>query len=59
MRRAGDSTSTLEIHEMRADGKPLCGPKPRRWMGYTMLTAKMGPGPVTCSACAKIRGFPT
>jgi hypothetical protein len=59
MQRAGDTTSSLEFHEMRPDGKPLCGPKPRQWRGYTMLTVKVGPGDVTCSACAKVSGDST
>lgn len=60
MRRLGDKTSTLEFHELGPDGKePLCGPKPREWQGYTMRPMTEGPGPVTCTACAKIRGHST
>ena len=46
----------LEIHEMRDDGEPRCGPKPRRYKGKPMDPVPVGPGPVTCKRCAQITG---
>jgi hypothetical protein len=44
----------LEIHEMRDDGEPRCGPKPREWRGKPMDPVPLGPGSVTCQRCAQI-----
>jgi len=46
----------LEVHEMRHDGEPRCGPKPRHWQGKAMDPVPLGPGYVTCKSCARITG---
>ncbi len=57
MREAAATTGfLLEIHELRHDRLPLCGPKPDSWRGRTMLLVKLGRGPVTCGSCARISG---
>ncbi len=57
IRRLGDKAGfdALETHELR-DGKTLCGVKARPWKGYTMRLVRLGPGTVTCDACAKAPG---
>jgi hypothetical protein len=44
----------LEIHELRDDGQPRCGPKPDTWQGKPMDLVPLGPGSVTCKRCAQI-----
>jgi hypothetical protein len=44
----------LEIHELRDDGEPRCGPKPRVWNGKPMDLVPLGPRYVTCKRCAQI-----
>ena len=46
----------LEIHELRDDGQPRCGPKPDSWRGKPMRLVDLGRGWVTCKRCAQITG---
>lgn len=46
----------LEIHELRDDGQPRCGPKPDSWRGKPMSLVRLGRGGVTCLRCASITG---
>jgi hypothetical protein len=55
MREANAVTGfELKIHELRADGLPLCGPKPDSWRGKRMVLVRLGSGAVTCLSCARI-----
>ena len=55
MREAGAAAGfRLDIHELRDDGLPVCGPKPDSWQGKNMALVELGPGSVTCKSCAKI-----
>jgi hypothetical protein len=57
MREAGAvSGFVLEIHELRDDGQPRCGPKPDSWRGNPMSLVKLCRGWVTCRRCAGITG---
>ena len=44
-----------EIHELRDDGRPRCGPKPGR-QGKPMDPVPLGPGWVSCKRCAQLTG---
>jgi hypothetical protein len=46
----------LEIHELRDDGRPRCGPKPDSSRGKPMRLVKLGRGWVTFKRCAQITG---
>jgi hypothetical protein len=48
------TSGSLELHELRDDGLPLCGPKPESWQGKQMQLVSLGAGPVTCQLCARI-----
>ena len=51
----GESSSSLVVHEMSKDGRPICGTGgdvPRPWRGVTMMFTPQGPGAVTCARCA-------
>jgi hypothetical protein len=54
--RSHSGPFVLEIHEMRADGEPRCGPKRREWQGKPMDPVPLGPDWVTCKRCAQILG---
>jgi hypothetical protein len=57
MREAGATTGfVLEIHELRDDGLPVCGPKPDSYQGKPMVLVPLGRRPVTCRSCARITG---
>ena len=57
MRERGATTGfELEIHELRDDDLPLCGPRPDSWRGKPMDLVRLGAGPVTCGLCARITG---
>jgi hypothetical protein len=45
----------LEIHELAADGMPVCGLKPySSWRGKPMGLVRLGRGRVTCKRCARV-----
>jgi hypothetical protein len=46
----------LEIHELRDDGQPRCGPKPDSWRRKPMRLVELGREWVTCKSCARITG---
>jgi hypothetical protein len=49
---AGATRSTLQIHELGANGLPLCSNKP----GPGKTLVPLGRGRVTCGSCARITG---
>ncbi len=53
--RSANPPHGLEIHELRDDGEPVCGPKPDSHHKEGRMTlVKLDAGPVTCKSCAKI-----
>jgi hypothetical protein len=41
------------VHEMRDDGRPLCGTPARELKGTQVVYTPQGPGDVTCLRCAR------
>jgi hypothetical protein len=50
----------LRHHERRADGEPVCGPKPTHYKNrqgaWMMAPVPEGPGNVDCELCAAYTG---
>jgi hypothetical protein len=46
--RGGTPPFILEIQELRDDGRPVCGPKPKSWQGKPMDLVPLGQRSVTC-----------
>jgi hypothetical protein len=54
--RGGTPPFSLEIHELRDDGRTFCGNMPVDWTRKTMDLERLGQGAVTCKACARFTG---
>lgn len=55
--RRYEESRTVKTHERLPTGEPACHQPLHTWRGENGRWLRLGPGPVTCINCAKVRGI--